>query len=799
MKKYASRNVTKSATRVSGLVAVGLSALLLTPAGATAAELDELSNDESTSASDTMKTLSPIADRVNPFGGLGVGEVDPDLSIAGDKAGNAYYATSRAVVKVSPAGAKTAIMMPADNNKSIISFAVAADGTVVVLAQNSAEAKAHILRAKPGQTELKVISREFGRNEIGGYLAINPVDGKLYQGYGDRMGRSDTSVMIDSPNIQVFHRMINTGSEPAPGFSGDGGKARDAKLNGAAGMAFSSNGDLYIADGGNNRIRKVTNFAGEGSNAIITTVGGNGARGYSGDGGVGTDASLNNPTSVSVDAANNVYIADTGNNRVRMLDGYLTVSTVVGSGIRDDLVMGSPALNASLHQPSNVSVTGNGSLIFTSAIEPEGPQSLFISAPLSKMRLTTNPLPADMNADGHSGQMIPRGEAGGRAPMSFDLNKNLELVPSEDGTKFVSGKVEFSSVLYGAPVTITAQSSEFWVTNPIIFSNVLLFHNVTVSHQGSDGKTYESKIDSLSLTYERGYGLSSVLTSPPSPMDWGDMVLPDFKNQTGEIDPDNARLAGAWVMKAGVTMQPEYSNQNPEGSGYAKAVIADKPSFYFPMSDTGTGENVRNLVGSSGVMVKPAIRGVTGPFGTVGSYHFDGGSGSLVRTQLQSDAPNTFAVEAWIKTDTTTGGKIIGFGNSPDGNSREYDRHIYMSDDGRLTFGTVGWPHTTTYQNVQSSQSYNDNKWHHIVGQIGDQGTQLYVDGVLVDENPDYVLPIEQYPDGGYWVIAGDYLGRWPGQPTTDHFTGYVSGAAVYPNTLSAERIKLHANGGAVS
>ena len=98
------------------------------------------------------------------------------------------------------------------------------------------------------------------------------------------------------------------------GYSGDGGPATSAQLTVAYGVTVDAAGNLYIADSWNQRIRKVT-----ASTGVITTVAGNGKAGYSGDGGPATSAQLNSPSGVAVDSAGNVYIADTANNAIRRL------------------------------------------------------------------------------------------------------------------------------------------------------------------------------------------------------------------------------------------------------------------------------------------------------------------------------------------------------------------------------------------------------------------------------------------------------------------------------------------------
>jgi trimeric autotransporter adhesin len=115
----------------------------------------------------------------------------------------------------------------------------------------------------------------------------------------------------------------------ASGFSGDGGLATAAKLNKPLGVAVDSAGNLYIADTGNNHIRKVT------PEGIIITVAGNGASGFSGDGGLATAAKLNKPLGVAVDSAGNLYIADTGNNLIRKVTPAGIISTVAGPGTFD--------------------------------------------------------------------------------------------------------------------------------------------------------------------------------------------------------------------------------------------------------------------------------------------------------------------------------------------------------------------------------------------------------------------------------------------------------------------------------
>jgi len=139
-------------------------------------------------------------------------------------------------------------------------------------------------------------------------------------------------------------------------FSGDGGAASSARLNAPLGVAVDAVGNLYIADTGNHRIRKVS------LGGIITTIVGTGQQGYSGDGGVATAAQINSPNSVAVDAAGNIYIADTGNHRVREVTAGGVIQTLAGTGTAGFSGDGALGSGAQLSSPSYVAVDGTGSV-----------------------------------------------------------------------------------------------------------------------------------------------------------------------------------------------------------------------------------------------------------------------------------------------------------------------------------------------------------------------------------------------------------------------------------------------------
>ncbi len=140
------------------------------------------------------------------------------------------------------------------------------------------------------------------------------------------------------------------------GFSGDGGPAVKAELDRPSGLAVAPNGDLYIADSGNNRIRMVS------PNGIITTIAGTGVAGFSGDGGPAVKAELNDPEGLAIGPGGGLYIADSHNQRIREVLPGGAIRTVAGNGEVGYTGEGVPALSAALNYPAGVALDSSGNL-----------------------------------------------------------------------------------------------------------------------------------------------------------------------------------------------------------------------------------------------------------------------------------------------------------------------------------------------------------------------------------------------------------------------------------------------------
>lgn len=159
------------------------------------------------------------------------------------------------------------------------------------------------------------------------------------------------AVSSAAPALEIF---AGTG---AKGFSGDGGPAARAQVNNPFGIARGADGALYICDTDNQRVRQIA------PDGTISTVAGNGTRGYSGDGGLATAAALNEPYEVRFDKAGNVFFVERLSAVVRRVDAKTgVISTVAGTGQPGFSGDGGPAVNAQMNEPHSIGFDGAGDL-----------------------------------------------------------------------------------------------------------------------------------------------------------------------------------------------------------------------------------------------------------------------------------------------------------------------------------------------------------------------------------------------------------------------------------------------------
>ncbi|MBI3684540.1 MAG: hypothetical protein HY235_29560 [Acidobacteria bacterium] len=147
--------------------------------------------------------------------------------------------------------------------------------------------------------------------------------------------------------------MMGTGRK---GFSGDGGVGLNAQLDRPLGICFDRAGNLYIADSGNHRIRKVS------KEGYVSTVAGKGTAGFSGDGGAAVEARLNQPVAVSADSTGALFISDAGNACVRRVTPDGLIATIAGSGAPGFSGDGGPALSAKFEEPAGIAADAAGNV-----------------------------------------------------------------------------------------------------------------------------------------------------------------------------------------------------------------------------------------------------------------------------------------------------------------------------------------------------------------------------------------------------------------------------------------------------
>ena len=226
-----------------------------------------------------------------------------------------------------------------------------------------------------------------------------------------------TSAIIPFAGAQIMNTKAGNGNA---GYSGDGGMATAAEIYNPTGITIDNWGNLYFADNSNNCIRKVD------TNGVISTVAGNGSSGYFGDGFAATQASLNAPSDVVVDAVGNIYIADAGNGRIRMVNTNGIISTYAGAGTPGFSGDNGPALNAQFASLSFLSIDNNGNLYITDNDNNR----------IRKINTTTGIITTIVGsgAQGHSGDGGPATNAkiAGVLGLTVDLNGNLYFTEQDN-------------------------------------------------------------------------------------------------------------------------------------------------------------------------------------------------------------------------------------------------------------------------------------------------------------------------------------------------------------------------------
>ena len=233
----------------------------------------------------------------------------------------------------------------------------ATEALIGALAGVAAGADGSVYLAVPALNRVCVITPD-------GELRGLPADGAMVYPTAVAAGPNGSVFIAETLGHRVLRADPSTGAvvvvagSGAQGFTGDGGSALQARLSRPAGLAVDAAGNVYIADSYNHRVRRV-----DAATGVITTVAGTGAAGFNGDGIPATKAALAYPGHLALDTAGALYIADTENHRVRKVDPASgLIATVAGSGIAGSSANGVPARQANLRRPAAVAVDAAGNI-----------------------------------------------------------------------------------------------------------------------------------------------------------------------------------------------------------------------------------------------------------------------------------------------------------------------------------------------------------------------------------------------------------------------------------------------------
>lgn len=237
--------------------------------------------------------------------------------------------------------------------------------------------------------------------------------------------------------------IITTIAGSSPSFYGDGGPAVNAAFNQPSGVCLDLNGNLYIADTGNNRIRKIT------SGGIISTIAGKNGSYFMGDEGLAIHAYLSNPTDVKVDNSNNIYIADAGNNRVRKISGYSgIITTIAGNGSYGYTSDGGQATDARFTRINGIDTDMIGTLF----ISEKGVGKIRQVQPTPEIIITNQAQSYNSNPINLTVTTIPAG-------LSFGILYNGSSNPPVNAGQY-SAVISINDAIYGGKASATLYISK---------------------------------------------------------------------------------------------------------------------------------------------------------------------------------------------------------------------------------------------------------------------------------------------------------------------------------------------------
>lgn len=292
--------------------------------------------------------------------------------------------------------------------------------------------------------------------------------------------------------------------------------------------------------------------------------------------------------------------------------------------------------------------------------------------------------------------------------------------------------------------------------------------------------------DDSTLTYRllRGFSNTTIATWTVKSTPWDRPWLHYTDTDMAPGAETNYRVE---VTDGSTTLRGNYSDPitvaSAKSTAYDQIIKADGPQAYWRLGETGT----TSAADSSGENNTGTYYGVTlGGAGAIAgdtAATLNSSSGRMISKRGYS-MPQEFTVEAWVKQSANRGGRILGFGNTKNGQSADGgDRMLYMRTDGTIVFGVNDGARRT----ITSPAGKNNGQWHHVAGTFDNGAMKLFVDGVLVGSAS--VGQASLYY--GWWRLGYDNNSTWPGGGATPTGMG-IDEAAVYPYALSPVQVQAH-------
>jgi hypothetical protein len=223
---------------------------------------------------------------------------------------------------------------------------------------------------------------------------------------------------------------------------------------------------------------------------------------------------------------------------------------------------------------------------------------------------------------------------------------------------------------------------------------------------------------------------------------------------------------------------------------FETAVLADSPYLLWRLQEK-TGTTAADSSGNNrgGTFSNTPTLGQSSPITAEPTdVAFGTGTNGYVTASSTSTNTATFTVEAWVKTTSSAGGRLIGFGDGAPGSaSTTTDCQLYLAPNGKVEFGL----NDSSPVAIASAAAVNNGAWHYVVGTYSNAtGPRLYVDGTLSASATGNAYRPTTFT--GRWRAGAEALTGWPGNPTSNYLTGTIDEVAVYTTVLSAARVSAH-------